>query len=374
MIAPTDLAGNNANPALRPHVLNNSWGCPASEGCVTRAELETIVNNTQAAGIFVEVSAGNSGPSCSSVTDAPAIYSASFSTGAIDISNVLASFSSRGPSTFYTPNLLKPNISAPGVNVRSTTPSSDSSFGSMSGTSMAGPHVVGVVALLWSARPQLVRDIDATKTILQNTANPGVTVSAQTCGGMPIDSDPEQFLRLRACRCLGCGQRCSGIDPNTNTNIYGFTDLDRHSYRGESFDGVTAPALPAGWSAANAAGAAPLWVTSTTTPNTPPNDAFIDDPATVSDKRLDTPDIAISGQGAQVFFRNFYNLESTFDGGVLEVSSPNINGGAFTDITDAAVGGSFVSGGYNATISTAFQSPIAGRMAWVGIRGAASTP
>ena len=66
MIAPTDLAGNNPNPALRPHVLNNSWGCPASEGCVTRAELEMIVNNTQAAGIFVVVSAGNSGPGCSS--------------------------------------------------------------------------------------------------------------------------------------------------------------------------------------------------------------------------------------------------------------------------------------------------------------------
>ena len=156
MIAPTDLAGNNANPALRPHVLNNSWGCPASEGCVTRAELETIVNNTQAAGIFVEVSAGNSGPGCSSVTDAPAIYSASFSTGAIDITNALASFSSRGPSTFYTPNLLKPNVSAPGVNVRSTYCDSDTSFANLSGTSMAGPHVVGVVALLWSARPQLV--------------------------------------------------------------------------------------------------------------------------------------------------------------------------------------------------------------------------
>jgi len=183
-IAPTDLAGNNANPALRPHVINNSWGCPSSEGCITRGELETIVNNTEAAGIFVEVSAGNSGPSCSSVADPPAIYSASFSTGAIDISNVLAGFSSRGPSTFYTPNLLKPNISAPGVNVRSTTATSDSSYGNLSGTSMAGPHVVGVVALLWSARPQLVRNILATKAILQNTANPGVTVApAQTCGG-----------------------------------------------------------------------------------------------------------------------------------------------------------------------------------------------
>ena len=77
--------------------------------------METIVNNTQAAGIFVVVSAGNAGPDCETVDDAPAIYSASFSIGAINISNGLAGFSSRGPSTFYTPNLLKPNISAPGV-------------------------------------------------------------------------------------------------------------------------------------------------------------------------------------------------------------------------------------------------------------------
>ena len=130
MIAPTDLAGNNANPTLRPHVLNNSWGCPVSEGCVTGAELETIVNNTQAAGILVEVSAGNAGPGCSTVKDAPAIYNASFSTGALNISNVLASFSSRGPSTFNNPNLLKPNISAPGVNVRSSTSNrNDGDFG-----------------------------------------------------------------------------------------------------------------------------------------------------------------------------------------------------------------------------------------------------
>jgi subtilisin family serine protease len=191
MIAPTDLAGNNPNPALRPHILNNSWGCPASEGCVNRTELELIVNNTQAAGIFVQASAGNSGGAgCSSVSEALAIYDASFSAGAIDVNNALAGFSSRGPSTYYNPNILKPNLSAPGQSVRSIGRASDTTYNFSSGTSMASPHVAGVVALLWSARPGLVRNIAATKALLQSTANPGVTVASQTCGGIPSTQIP----------------------------------------------------------------------------------------------------------------------------------------------------------------------------------------
>jgi len=190
MIAPTDLSGNNANPALRPHVLNNPWDCPVSEGCATRAELETIINNTEAAGIFLTAPAGNAGPGCSTVSNPPAIYSAAFSAGAINITNDLASFSSRGPSTFYNPNLLKPDISAPGVSIRSAVVGSDTSFGNLNGTTMAGSHVAGVVALLWSARPHLARNIAATKTVLQNTANPDVSVNAQTCGGIPSTQIP----------------------------------------------------------------------------------------------------------------------------------------------------------------------------------------
>ena len=124
------------------------------------------------------------------VNDPPAIYRESFSTGAIDINNTLAGFSSRGPSDFYDPSVLKPNLSAPGVAVRSCTRSSDTAFNTLSGTSMAAPHVAGVVALIWSARPHLVRDIAQTKTILQNTANPAVSVTAQTCGGTPSTEIP----------------------------------------------------------------------------------------------------------------------------------------------------------------------------------------
>src|SRR5204862_1182177 len=97
---------------------------------------------------------------------------AAFAPGAFDIGDTLAGFSSRGPALADGSNRMKPDITAPGVNVRSSWPTD--TYINASGTSMAGPHVVGVVALLWSARPQLVRDIATTKNILRSTANPNV--------------------------------------------------------------------------------------------------------------------------------------------------------------------------------------------------------
>ena len=79
---------------------------------------------------------------------------------------------------------------------------------------------------------------------------------------------------------------------------------------------------------------------------------------------LVSPVVAISSPSAQLKFRNKFATESTFDGEVLEMK---IDAGAFQDIITA--GGSFVSGGYNATISTDFSSPIAGRQAWSGSSG-----
>ncbi|MGA7732499.1 MAG: S8 family serine peptidase [Chloroflexia bacterium] len=229
-LAPTNLAGQDPNPALRPHVMNNSWGCPPSEGCAPNS-LQTIVENSQSAGIFVEASAGNSGPGCSTVSDPPAIYATSFSTGAIDINNALASFSSRGPVLVDLSNRLKPEISAPGVNVRSTTRTSDTSYGNMSGTSMAGPHVVGVVALLWSAQPGLARMITETKQILQNTANPNVIVSnGVLCGGTPIPNNHFGYGRIDALAAVNAagsstptatptGVLATGTPTRTNTPV-----------------------------------------------------------------------------------------------------------------------------------------------------------
>jgi hypothetical protein len=131
----------------------------------------------------------------------------------------------------------------------------------------------------------------------------------------------------------------------------------------ENFDGVLAPLLPAGWTS-TATGFEVPWVTSTTTPNSSPNDAFAPDPSNIGSASLFSPLIAMPVGTGELTFRNFYVTESTFDGGVLELS---INGGAFQDII--AAGGSFSSGGYNSTISTAFGSPIAGRQAWSGSSG-----
>jgi HYR domain-containing protein len=137
----------------------------------------------------------------------------------------------------------------------------------------------------------------------------------------------------------------------------------------ENFDGVTAPALPGGWTTANT-GAAAAWVTSNTSSSSAPNSAFGAGAATPSSNNLDSPVIAIpaapgigTNPGVRLTFRNSYNTEGGFDGGVLEIS---INGGPFTDIITA--GGSFIEGGYNGSIGVT-DSVLTGRAAWTGTSG-----
>ena len=179
-IAPTDLNGENARPDLAPDVINNSWGCPTSEGCTDPNVLLTVVQNLVAAGIVSAHSAGNSGSSCSTISEPAAIYDKSFTVGATNSNDAIADFSSRGPVSVDGSNRSKPDISAPGVNIRSSVPGGGYKSG-WSGTSMAGPHVAGLVALLISAKPELRGQVTEIETTIERTALPRTT--GQACGG-----------------------------------------------------------------------------------------------------------------------------------------------------------------------------------------------
>ncbi len=185
-LAPTDAGGGNPRPDLAPHVVNNSWGCPASEGCTDPNVLRAVVDNVTAAGIFLSVSAGNSGPACATASDVPVFYASVFTVGATTLADDIAGFSSRGPAAADGSGRLKPDISAPGVGVR--TSAQPSSYRPFSGTSAAAPHVTGAVALLWSASPALVGQVAATAAILERSAVP--LRSNQDCGGFPGSAVP----------------------------------------------------------------------------------------------------------------------------------------------------------------------------------------
>ena len=185
-VAPTNLANQSPDASKAPHVINNSWSCPGSEGCNASnyATMEAVVNNVRAAGIFVVVSAGNEGPGCSTVNAPAGIFDASYTVGATNSNDDIAGFSSRGPVTVYT-NIKKPDISAPGVAIVSCighdNASGSYSYASWNGTSMAGPHIAGVVALILSARPDLIGSVDAVENVINNTALP--RFSTAFCGG-----------------------------------------------------------------------------------------------------------------------------------------------------------------------------------------------
>jgi subtilisin family serine protease len=194
MLAPYPTGGDpwrDGRPERAPHVLTNSWGCPPIEGCDDRV-LRPAAAALQAAGLYLVVAAGNAGPFCGSIKDPPSAYPEVLTVGAVDRDEQLAIFSSRGPVPGASERSSeasdavgfaagKPDLVAPGADVVSATPGGG--YAAMDGTSMATPHVAGVVALMWSAQPALIGEVDTTSRILRDTARPVEIDDGPACDG-----------------------------------------------------------------------------------------------------------------------------------------------------------------------------------------------
>ena len=164
-LAPTDLNGDNPRPDLAPHVISNSW---SSAGTDYHAAIQALY----AAGIFYSKSAGNTGPGCSTITN-PGQWPEVTAAAAFAQGDTISSFSSRGPVLFGHDSYVKPDVAAPGSNVRSSVPTNG--YSSLSGTSMACPHITGAVALLVSANPELAGRIDILQMLLKQYAEPKIS-------------------------------------------------------------------------------------------------------------------------------------------------------------------------------------------------------
>jgi subtilisin family serine protease len=187
MLQPRDLNGQNPDASKRPNIINNSWG---SRNPSNDPFMEDVSLAWEASGIFGAWANGNSGTLGCGSSGSPGSRTVNYSVGAYDVNNNIGSFSGRGAGQ---DGEIKPNISAPGVNVRSSVPGNG--YQSANGTSMAAPHLAGTIALLWSAAPSLVGQVTATRQLLNDTAPDKLDTQ---CGGTADDNNVYGEGRLDA--------------------------------------------------------------------------------------------------------------------------------------------------------------------------------
>ncbi len=217
-LAPTDVDGGQPDPDKAPHVINNSWYCNEVEGCVDQGVndlLRMAIANLKASGVFVVVSAGNFGPSCASTNYPPGYFEESFSIGAIRANDTIAAYSSRGPVTVDSSFRIKPNVVAPGSNVRSSV--TGGGYAAFSGTSMAGPHVAGLVALVLSAAPSLEGEVELLEHIIEQTSTP--QYGLVDCGDMGGTERPNNTYGYGSINALEAVQRANQIVAQKSPNI-----------------------------------------------------------------------------------------------------------------------------------------------------------
>lgn len=174
MTCPHTATGGSPDCSLKPDAVSNSWGGGAGANWY-----DPVINAWKAALIIPVFAQGNSGSACRTANSPGDSAAGCIGVGATTSTDAIASFSSRGPSNF---NQQKPDVSAPGNQIVSAGHLSDTARATMSGTSMACPHVAGLVGLLKSRNKNAT--YDTIKQILQDTTDRNLPSSGQTCDGV----------------------------------------------------------------------------------------------------------------------------------------------------------------------------------------------
>ncbi|ETV90846.1 hypothetical protein H310_14442 [Aphanomyces invadans] len=197
LLCPTDADGSNPKCELAPHVINNSWGD------VTRSNsYQASVNAWRAAGIIPVFAIGNFGPNCGTVTS-PGDFKNVIGVGAVGWDDKLTTASSRGASQDGT---RKPDVTAPGLNVRSTWHVGNPAYKTISGTSTAAPHVTGTIALYLSKHKGATYDDVYSAITYMSVDTSGLTPERKNCGGLLDTGYPNNSYgwgRINAARALG---------------------------------------------------------------------------------------------------------------------------------------------------------------------------
>lgn len=222
--------------------------------------------------------------------------------------------------------------------------------------------------------PEPGENIGVTVPITNSTGNPVTGVSVQILGGGSADygtisgiSTVSRQILYTVPASTVCGSIIN-LTINVTSNL-GPVSFTRAIFIGnpaavvptENFDSVTAPAIPARWTIDTLSGGI-NFITLTTAPDSPPNAMYARDPSTVGGgTNLTSPPVSVTSPAALLTFRNKYDTELGWDGGVLEIS---IAGGEYQDIMTA--GGLFLQNPYSGTLGAGTNNPVANRAAWTG--------
>lgn len=183
MTCPTDPAGNNKDCSKAPRLVSNSWVNGADD-----KSYQAAVNAWHAAGIIPIFAIGNDGRYGCDTTRSPGDLPNVISVGAIAANGSLADFSSKGPNY-----MIKPELSAPGVDIYSAWVPTETSYRTASGTSAATPHVAGIVALLLSAKPDMTYD-QVRSALLTTTKTKDLVSTGQVCGKVADTTFPNNHF------------------------------------------------------------------------------------------------------------------------------------------------------------------------------------